>query len=307
MASVAFAMVALTGTARSAELRVDSSNAVTEVLAVLGPQFEKATGNTLAVHYDTARALRERIMDGEAFDVAILTAPAMDDLVRASKVDPATRAEVARSGVGVAYKVGAPAPDIHDAASFKSAMLAARSVAYTTGGASGLYFMSVCEKLGIAEQVMAKSKALPSGRVAALVARGEAELAAQQISELLPVAGISIRAVSPRSADVRRVSGGRCLDEQTAASSSRIDFKYLEWRRTQGRLRSDKNGALSLRPRHSVVKQPSELVRPTRNARRPKDHNVIELPVLRALDRHDRNAASPMVSVCVVNRGLSFQ
>jgi len=190
--ATALAMVALTGAAQAAEIRVISSNALTEVLAVLGPQFEKATGNTLVVHYDTTTALRKDIMAGEAFDVAILTGPAMDDLVHASKVDPATRAEVARSGVGVAYKTGAPAPDIHDAASFKNAMLAAHTVAYTTAGASGLYFMSVCEKLGIADQVKAKSKVLTGGRVAELVARGEAELAAQQISELLPVAGVSI-------------------------------------------------------------------------------------------------------------------
>jgi molybdate transport system substrate-binding protein len=190
--SAGLAMVALTGVAQAAEVRVISSNALTEVLAVLGPQFEKATGNTLVIHYDTTNALKKDILDGEAFDVAILTGPAMDDLVRASKVDPATRAEIARSGVGVAYKTGAPAPDIHDAASFKDAMLAAHSVAYTTAGASGLYFMSVCEKLGIADQVKAKSKVLQGGRVAELVARGEAELAAQQISELLPVAGVSI-------------------------------------------------------------------------------------------------------------------
>ncbi len=190
--ATALAMVALTGAAQAAEIRVISSNALTEVLAVLGPQFEKATGNTLVVHYDTTTALRKDIIAGEAFDVAILTGPAMDDLVHASKVDPATRAEVARSGVGVAYKTGAPAPDIHDAASFKNAMLAAHTVAYTTAGASGLYFLSVCEKLGIADQVKAKSRVLTGGRVAELVARGEAELAAQQISELLPVAGVSI-------------------------------------------------------------------------------------------------------------------
>jgi molybdate transport system substrate-binding protein len=192
MVSAAVAMAALTGAAQAAEVRVISSNALTEVLTVLGPQFERATGNTLVVHYDTTTALKKDILDGEAFDVAILTGPAMDDLVRAAKVDPASRAEVARSGVGVAYKTGAPVPDIHDAAAFKNAMLAAHSVAYTTAGASGLYFMSVCNKLGIAEQVKAKSKVLPGGRVAELVARGDAELAAQQISELLPVAGVSI-------------------------------------------------------------------------------------------------------------------
>jgi molybdate transport system substrate-binding protein len=185
------------GVAQATEITVLSSNGMAEVMKVLGPRFEAATGNTLIVHYDVANVLKQRIVAGEAFDVAILTGPAMDEMVRSGKVDPATRTVIARSGVGVAYKTGSPAPDIHDAAAFRSTMLAARSVAYTTTGASGLYFISVCEKLGIDQQVKAKAKVIQSGPAAALVANGEAELAAQQISELLPVPGVTVIALPP--------------------------------------------------------------------------------------------------------------
>ncbi len=185
------------GAAPAAEIKVISSNGLTTVLGELGPKYEQATGNKLVIHYDVANVLKKNIMDGEAFDVAILTGPVMDEMVQAGKVRPATRVEIARSGVGIAYKAGSPKPDIHDADAFKRALLAAHSVAYTTQGASGLYFISVCEKLGIGDQVKAKAKVLQGGRVAELVARGEAELAAQQISELLPVAGVEIVAFPP--------------------------------------------------------------------------------------------------------------
>jgi molybdate transport system substrate-binding protein len=195
--TTALTALLLGGVAQATEITVLSSNGMAEVMKVLGPQFEAATGNTLIVRYDVANALKQRIAGGEAFDVAILTGPTMDEMVRAGKVDPATRAVIARSGVGVAYKTGSPAPDIHDAAAFRGTMLAARSVAYTTTGASGLYFISVCEKLGIDVQVKAKAKVIQGGPAAALVANGEAELAAQQISELLPVPGVTVIAFPP--------------------------------------------------------------------------------------------------------------
>ena len=193
----AFAVLLWAGATQAAEIKVISSNGLTEVLDALKPKYEKATGNKLTIHYDVANVLKKNIMDGEGFDLAILTGPAMDEMVQAGKVRPATRVEIARSGTGIAYKAGSPRPDIRDSQSFKAAMLAAKSIAYTTQGASGLYFISVCEKLGIGDQVKAKSKVLPGGRVAELVARGEAELAAQQMSELLPVAGVEVIAFPP--------------------------------------------------------------------------------------------------------------
>jgi molybdate transport system substrate-binding protein len=188
-AVIGCAMLALEGAAASAaEIKLLASNGVTAILRELGPEFERVSGNTLKIELDVASALKTRIEGGEAFDVAILTAGITDDLIKAGKL-AGSRADIARSGVGVAIRAGAPKPDISTADAFKQTLLAAKSVAYTTQGASGQYFASLLVKLGIADEIKAKAKLLPGGAVAELVARGEAELAVQQISELLPVAG----------------------------------------------------------------------------------------------------------------------
>lgn len=188
----AIMLVAQGGGARAAEIRLISSNGVSAVLSVLGPRFETANGDTLVIHFDTANALKDKILAGEAFDVAILTAPIVDELTKAGKIAGGSRADIARSGVGVAIRAGATRPDISTVEAFKRTLLAAKSVAYTTSGASGLYFAGVLERLGIGDQVKAKAKLQPGGAVAELVASGEAELAVQQLSELMPVKGTEI-------------------------------------------------------------------------------------------------------------------
>jgi len=191
-AKAALAFLLLAGAAQAAEIKVISTDGMSTALDALGPKYEKATGNKLVIHYGVANVLKKNITDGEAFDLAILTGPAMDEIVQAGKVMPAIRVDIARVGLGIAYKTGSPKPDIHDAESFKAAMLAAQSIAYITQGASGLYFLSVCDKLGISDQVKAKAKALPGGRAAELVAKGEAELGVQLIGDILPVAGVQM-------------------------------------------------------------------------------------------------------------------
>jgi len=191
-AKVTLTFLLLASAVQAAEIKVISADGVREVLDVLKAKYEKATGNKLVIRYGVANVLKNDIVDGEAFDLAILTGPVMDEMVQAGKVNPATRVDIARVGLGIAYKAGAPKPDIHDAESFKAAMLAAQSIAYIRQGASGLYFISVCEKLGIGDQVKAKVTALPGGHAAELVAKGEAELATQLISDLLPVAGVQV-------------------------------------------------------------------------------------------------------------------
>lgn len=178
--------------AGAAEVTVLASNGVTAVMKELGPQFERGTENKLAIRFDLANVLKEQIQGGEAFDVAILTAPVADDLVKQGKIVAGARSDFARSGVGVAIRAGAPRPDISTVEAFKKTMLDAKSVAYTTQGASGIYFAKLLERLGIAEAIKAKAKLQPGGAVAELAAKGEAELAVQQVSELLPVAGAEL-------------------------------------------------------------------------------------------------------------------
>src|SRR5262245_51384648 len=122
--------------ASAAEIRVLASTGIQAAVEALKPQFEKASGDTLSVDFSTTATLRDRIEKGEAFDVAILTDDAIDALIKSGALDASTRAELARVGIGVAYKKGAPKPDVKDAAALKQALLGAKSVAYTGNGAT---------------------------------------------------------------------------------------------------------------------------------------------------------------------------
>ena len=173
----------------SPHLRILSTHAVMELIAALGPALERASGRALSVSYDPTKALMRRIEEGADFDLVIATRRALDSLARSGKIVPASRRDIARSGLGVSVRKGASKPDIATVEAFKAALLAARSVVRSREGASGQYFAALLARLGIAQAMRDKIILGPSGRVAELVARGEAELAVQQTSELVPVAG----------------------------------------------------------------------------------------------------------------------
>ncbi len=185
----------------AAEIRVLASNGVMGILRELGPAFERRSEQKLAIQFEAAAVLKDMIQRGAAFDLAILTAAITDDLIKARALARATRADIARSGVGVAVRTGAPKPDISTPAAFKRALLDAKSVAYATQGASGQYFAGLLERLGIAEWIKARAKTLPSGAIAELVATGKADLAVQQISELMTVSGVEL--VGPLPAELQ--------------------------------------------------------------------------------------------------------
>jgi len=159
------------------------------VLNELGPKFERATGNRLSIGYDPAKAVKRQIENGAAFDVAIVTRPVFDDLAVQGKILPETRADIGRSGLGLSVSKGAPKPDIATTEAFKRALLATKSVVRSIEGTSGIYFEKLLDRLGMTEAMASKIVLGPSGRVAELVARGEADMAVQQIAELLPVTG----------------------------------------------------------------------------------------------------------------------
>ena len=170
------------------------SNALKSTLEELAPQFEKATENKLTITFGAAAELKTAIEKGAPVDVAILTAAVTDDLVKEGKLAAAGRADIARSGAGVAARKGAPKPDISTAESFKRALLEAKSIGYVEAGATAPYIKSLFERLGIADQVKPKLKPLPTSNPAAnAVANGEAELGITQISEILPYAGAERR------------------------------------------------------------------------------------------------------------------
>jgi molybdate transport system substrate-binding protein len=190
----------------AAEIKVLTAGAVRGVLEVLLPEFEKTTGHTVVLDNATAGALAKRIAEGEAFDLAIITPGVIDEAARAGKIS-GPRVDVAKVGMGVAVKEGAPAPDIGTVEAFKQALLAAKSVAYIdpkAGGSSGIYFDGLIDRLGIGAEVRAKARLKAGGHVADLVANGEAELAIHQISEILPVKGA--RLVGPLPAPVQNAT-----------------------------------------------------------------------------------------------------
>ncbi|MDT7953030.1 MAG: substrate-binding domain-containing protein [Acetobacteraceae bacterium] len=171
-------------------MRVLSTMGVHGVMQAFGPEFEAAQGVTLAAEFMPTARLLERIRAGERADVAILTAEGIDALVAEGVL--AGRTNLARSFIGVAVKAGAPHPDITSPEAFVATLLAASSVAMSKAGVSGLYMAGLLERLGIAAAVRAKATILDSGYTASLAASGAAELAIQQVSELMVVDGIEI-------------------------------------------------------------------------------------------------------------------
>jgi molybdate transport system substrate-binding protein len=173
-----------------AEIKILSTHAVQEVLSELGPVFERASGFDLTIDYDPANALKRTIEAGTPFDVVIATRTVIDELALKGKVRRETCDDICRSGLGVAVRHGASAPDIATVDAFRRSLLAAHSIVRSKEGTSGLYFETLLDRLGIADAMRGKIVLGPSGRIAELVARGEADIAVQQIPELLPVKGV---------------------------------------------------------------------------------------------------------------------
>jgi len=162
-----------------------------------------ARGLPFKAQFESTNAIKRRLAEGERADVAILLAATVDELIAAGTLAAGSRRDLARSGVAIAVRAGGDKPDISTVEAFKRAMLAAPSVAYTKSGASGIHFASVIERLGIAEAVNRNAK-VQDGLVGELAARGEAAIAVQQTSELMPVAGIDI--VGPLPAELQTMS-----------------------------------------------------------------------------------------------------
>ena len=181
--------------AQASELKVLTSVALTSVLDELAPVFEKTTGTKLKIDYNLIAAQRKRILEGESADVIILSRGAMQELQKLDKFAASDLVDVAGTPVSVAARAGVPKPDISTADAFKQTLLSARSIVYADpakGGASGVYFARVLDRLGIAEQMQAKTILVPGAQAAEVVAKGEAELGVAQGSEIVPVAGAQL-------------------------------------------------------------------------------------------------------------------
>jgi molybdate transport system substrate-binding protein len=192
------------------EIKVLSTTAMKTVFEDLAPQFERATGNRLAVNLGPSLQLETRLGGGEEADVAILTTTGAKEMIARGKLVAHSLVDVAGSSLGVAVQKGATKPDISSVDAFKRALLAARSIAVSKpigGGQSGVHMAKVFEQLGIADAMAAKAKygqGGPTGLVGLIILRGEAEIGMQQIAELMGVPGIDL--VGPLPAELQCVT-----------------------------------------------------------------------------------------------------
>jgi molybdate transport system substrate-binding protein len=185
------------------EIKVMQSAAFKEAYLELAPQFERTTGHKLTTLWVPSVQMMPRLKGGETVDVVILSSSSLDELIEAGMIARESKVDLARSGVGVAVRAGAPRPDISSGDAVKRALLAAKGIAYSTGP-SGIYMASLFDRWGIAEQLKPKLKRVQGEPAGGVVARGEAEIAFQQVCELLPVPGIDL--VGPLPAEIQKIT-----------------------------------------------------------------------------------------------------
>ena len=209
-----------------AGLKLFTSNSTRVVLAELLPEFERSSGTHVTVSHDPVLVMLKRISDGETADLAILGQAAIDTLAAKGKIAPDSRRTLARCGVGIGVRAGTPKPDISSVEALKRALIAAKSICHTTHGASGIHFSRVIEQLGIADEVKAKAVTNEGGLIGELVVSGDAELAVQQIPELMAVPGIDL--VGPLPQELQSISvvtaGIFAGSKQAAAARALLEF-----------------------------------------------------------------------------------
>jgi len=175
--------------ATAGEIKVISSVGMKAVLEALRPQFERTTGHTLAITFGTSVPLKRQIDTGETFDVVVLTPSIVEDLEKEGKVAPAMKADIAKSGLGVAIRKGSPKPDISTPEALKRTLVNAKSIVYSKEGASGAYMAHLIERLGLVEEMKPKTVLeTRAGHPPVAVVEGKAELGFALISEILPIA-----------------------------------------------------------------------------------------------------------------------
>lgn len=191
-AEIGLLFLVMHGVVAAAEIKVLSAVAMKSALDDLAPQFERATGHKLTISYAVAGELRKRIEGGEFGDMTILPKPWFEPLLAQGKITEGSQMIVARSTVGVSVRAGTPKPDISSVEALRRSLLAAKSIVYgdpAKGGASGVHFVRVLEKLGIVEEMRPKTILIPAAGAAEVVARGEAQLAISQTIDLIRVTG----------------------------------------------------------------------------------------------------------------------
>jgi len=207
-----------------AVIRLLTSNATHALLLELADAFERESGLEVSLQVESAVVMLARIKEGESADVAVLNAPHLDELVELGLIDARSRRVFARSRIGVAVRAGEPHPDISTLDALKRSLSEARAVAHTVQGASGSYVPTLLARLGIADRT--KTVTRPGGLIGKVVAAGEADLAVQQISELLAVPGIEVVGPLPEAVQktLESAAGIFSASRQRAAAEALLRF-----------------------------------------------------------------------------------
>ncbi len=205
------------------EIKVMQTAAFKAAYEELVPQFERASGHHVTTLWTPSVEMMGKLKGGETVDVVIMSAAAIDELNKHGTLG--ARVDLATCGIGVAVRAGAPKPDISSGDALKRAVLAAKSIVYSTGP-SGIYLKDLFERWGISDAIKSKVIIVKGEPAGAVAARGEAEIAFQQVCELLPVAGIDL--VGPLSADIQKIttfsSAVHVNASQPAAAAELIRF-----------------------------------------------------------------------------------
>lgn len=209
------------------QVTVLCSNGLKAVMLDLIPEFERASGHRVVLSFSVAAELKKRIDNGEAFDVAVLTPPAIDDLIARGFVRGETRAPIARSGMALAVRQGSAMPDVRSVDALTRTLLASRSIAFAREGSGGIFFAALVTRLGLTAQLTPKFRPVVTGDdVSRSVATGEAELGILPMSEITSAAGVSL--AGPFPADVQEfavmVGGVSGRASQPAAAGALLTF-----------------------------------------------------------------------------------
>jgi molybdate transport system substrate-binding protein len=227
---LALAVCGDVGRAEAEEVKVLSAGAVRAVLTEVAQTFATDTGHAVKGSTGTVGLVREKLAAGEPADVVIATDVAIDELIRQGVVVPYTRTDIARAAIGVGVRQGAPRPDISTPEALKQTLLAAKSLVYVDpaqGATSGIHFASVLQRLGIAEAVKDKSILWPGGYAAEAVANGQAELVVHQISEILPVRGVTFVGPLPKELQKITVYSAGLVAKSRVPEAARAFINFL--------------------------------------------------------------------------------
>jgi len=216
--------------AEAAELHVLSAGAMRSIVTELGAAYEKETGNTVKLTFGTVGVIKARLADGAPADAVIMTQEAMQEMARQGAVVEGSWAAIGRTGIGVAVRDGAPKPDIGTPEALKQALLSTKSLTYVDpaqGGTSGIHFAGVLQQLGIADAVKSKTTLVPGGYPAELVAKGEVEMVVHQISEIIPVKGVTLVGPLPKDLQKITVYGAGVAVASTAKPEAKAFVTFL--------------------------------------------------------------------------------